>query len=574
MSGSRVVVLALCVVGLAAPGCTEGAPAGGTASGSESESGESESESGESGGEPAAFACAVERQFPYPQMPYVGVHASRRNDDTVDCELAPIAAGGWAQAWHALEGHGVAQPNTFSPDGRTTYVTSSAPTPESCTVWALEVETGATRWCLPVPGTRAATLEVDEDGHIYVTAETAIYSWDAEGQLRWATPLPGEDPERNAVGVHFTHAGHLATVTDEGLLMLLDRAEGSVLAQLDLPGELGLVSAAGLGVDLISLLPEAVAADFVSLFGAGGAGGLGTFAGASGNFSDNTLGVAPDDTLYIIGGGVDEQHGALIQVQLEGPPEAPELVPGWLLETTGGSASSPAISPDGGWVRVADGNSLMGLLEPASADARAHIVDIEACDQNLDADPDPARCLASYTVELRSGPALGAAPVFEGGETWHWEVQLADLYSQAHPDLIQSFPDGPGLEISLPGERVWSSVLTFTRDYVVGTATIAAPSDTQLLGLLLPSTASSELVVVDRSSGELVFSAPVTDDATSTVTVGPDGSLYVTMLALVHSFALETRPVGGVIRFAPLAEDRSFEISNAAPGNSRVGGLP
>ena len=507
---------------------------------------------GNDGGEPEAFACAVQRGFPYPSLPYVGVHASRRNDDLVDCELGPIATDGWAQAWHALTGYGLAQPNTFSPDGRTTYVTTSQPTPDACTVWALDVETGETQWCHPVPGTRAATAEVDEDGNIFLTSVGAVTSWDAAGAERWSTPLPGDDPERNAVGVHFTHAGHVATVTEAGVVMLLDRATGEVLAQLDLPGELGLVSAEGLGIDLASLLPDAVREDFVAIFGEGGAGGLGTFAGASGNFSDNTLAVAPDDTLYIIGGGLDLDHGALIQVRVEGSSEAPQLTAGWLLETTGGSAASPAVSPDGAWVRVSDGNSLTGLLEPASVDARGHVVDIAACDANLDADPDAARCVAARTVSLQSGPALGAAPVYEGGETWHWEVQLANLYDHTIPDVVQTLADGTGLEIHLPGERVWSSVLTFTRDYIVGTATVATPSETAVLGLPLPSTATSEVVVLNRSTGEVVFSAPVTDDSTSTVTVGPDGSLYVTMLTLIHAFALETRPVGGLIRFAPL----------------------
>ncbi|MGB1699524.1 MAG: PQQ-binding-like beta-propeller repeat protein, partial [Nannocystaceae bacterium] len=504
------------------------------------------------GGAPEPFPCAVERGFPYPSLPYVGVHASRRNDDFVDCDLAPIAGGGWTQEWHVLQGYGLAQPNTFSPDGRTTYATTSQPTDDACSVWAIDVETGETQWCHPVPGTRSATAEVDEDGNLFLTSIGAITSWDASGNERWSTPLPGDDPERNAVGVHFTHAGHLATVTEAGLVMLLDRATGEVLADFDLPGELGLVSADGLGINLADLLPDAVREDFASIFGEDGGGGLGTFAGASGNFSDNTLAVAPDDTLYIIGGGLDLDHGALVQVRIEGSAQAPVLTAGWLLETTAGSASSPAVSPDGAWVRVSDGNSLTGLLDPGDVAARGHVVDIAACDANTDDDPDPARCVAARMDTLQSGPALGAAPVYGDGETWHWEVQLANLYDHTIPDVVQTLTDGSGLEIYLPGERVWSSVLTLTRDYIVGTATIATPSETEVLGLPLPNTATSEVIVLDRATGEVVFSAPISDDSTSTVTVGPDGSLYVTMLTLLHSFALETRPVGGLIRFAPV----------------------
>ena len=86
------------------------------------------------------------------------------------------------------------------------------------------------------------------------------------------------------MGVHFTHAGHVATVTEAGLVMLLDRATGAVLADFDLPAELGLVSAEGLGVDLASLLPDPVREDFATIFGEGGGEGLGTFTGSSGNF--------------------------------------------------------------------------------------------------------------------------------------------------------------------------------------------------------------------------------------------------------------------------------------------------
>ena len=140
-------------------------------------------------------------------------------------------------------------------------------------------------------------------------------------------------------------------------------AESTALAALRIEardgqvgGGVGLVSAEGLGIDLASLLPEAVRQDFLTIFGEGGAGGLGTFAGASGNFSDNTLAVAPDDTLYIIGGGLDLEHGALVQVRVEGDANTPQLTAGWLLETTSGIASSPAVSPDGGTVFVGSGD--------------------------------------------------------------------------------------------------------------------------------------------------------------------------------------------------------------------------
>jgi hypothetical protein len=336
--------------------------------------------------------------------------------------------------------------------------------------------------------------------------------------------------------------------------MLLDRADGAVLAQLDVPAELGLVPAASLGLDLDfeALLPDVVKDDFASLHGPGGIGGpLGKFAGASGNFSDNTIAVAPTGELYVIGGGLDEDHGALVQVKVDGPPEGPQLSPGWLVELVGGSASSPSLSPDGAWVKISDGNTLAGFLEPATVEAHARVISIAACDQNEDANPAADRCAPDHELPLLTGPALGASPVLDGAESWRWEVQFAALYGQAAPDVVQSFADGPGLEVTLPDDRVWSSVLTLTQDRVIGTMTALTPSDTELLTITLPSTASSELVVLDRADGSLRFSAPVPDDATSTVTVGPDGALYVTTLALLHTLSIDTRPVGGIVKFAP-----------------------
>jgi hypothetical protein len=511
----------------------------------------STTETGETGDPPLEFTCVVDRPFPYPSpMSYVGVHAGPANDDRVPCSLD----GEWSEAWRALEGRGIAQPNTFSPDGRTTYVTTSEPAAGDCTIWALDTATGEQRFCLAMPGVLFSTLEVDLDGNLYTAADAAVLSWDREGNERWATEIPGDEPERNATGLHFTPAGHVATVTDAGLVMLLDRADGSVLAQLDIPATYGFVPLASLGLDLElePLLPEAVNQDFARLFGPDGVGGvLGKFAGGSGDFSDNTVGIAPDGTLYVVGGGPDDMHGALVQIGVGGTADAPTLTAGWAVELQGGSASSPAISPDGQWVKISDGNSLANFLEPSNADATMHVIDIAACDANTDANPEPDRCVAAHAVPLLSGPALGASPVYDGAEAWRWEVQFGALFDQSQPDLVQTIGDQNGLSVTLPDDRVWSSVLTITNEHVIGTMTALTPSEAMLLTITLPSTAASEVVVVDRVSGELVFRAPITDDSSSTVTVGPDGGLYVTQLTLLHSLSVDTEAIGGLIKFAP-----------------------
>ncbi|MEM7154417.1 MAG: hypothetical protein AAF799_16340 [Myxococcota bacterium] len=553
LAGLAAVILGGC--GDSSAGETAVASAGSTGIG-ETSTGDAVDSSGTAGDEPPDFACFVERPFPYPPgSPYAGVHSGPLNNDLVPCELPDD----WTLAWHALQGRGIAQPNTYSPDGETTYVTTSAPSEGDCTVFALAVSDGSEQWCDVLADARSSTIEVDLDGNLYTTGRGLVVSWSPDGQRRWERAVPSsslveEGEEASATGVHFTPEGHVATVTDAGLVLIIDRADGAVLAQLDLPAAYGFVAASSLGIDLVASLPQVVQDDFLALFGPDSGGGLAKFAGASGNFSDNTIAIAPDGTIYVVGGGPDEQHGALMKVEVQIGIEdgVVELNPGWWTELSASSASSPSLSADGRWLKVSDGNSTAGFIDPTSVDANSRVIDTVACDANTDANEAPFMCAEAYALPLLSGPALGATPIYEDGQSWHFEVQLAALFDTTTPDLVRYQGAGaPDLEVLLPGDRQWSSVLTLTTDSVVGTTTVMTPSKEEVLGVVLPSTADSEVAVVDRQTGELVFSAPITDDSTSTVTVGPDLSLYVTQLALLHSLSVDTRPVGGLMRFAP-----------------------
>ena len=494
------------------------------------------------------YACTPARSGAYADgTSYLGVHADPGNSDRVPCSLAAR----FKQGWHGLKGHGLAQPNTFSPDGETTYATTAQKEEGGCSVFALDVATGEERWCLSLPGAIASAVEVDVDGNLYVTGLTHIVSLDAAGDTRWRTDSPDGT---GLVGLHFTPDGHIASVTNDGIAVLIARADGAVLSTLDIPATWGLVPAptfeAG-GFDLKSLMPPEVVADIESLNGTDGGFGVGAFAGG-GAFSDNTVGIAPNGDIYIVGGGLDEDHGALVQLKVSGTADAPELSAGWRLDLNKSSASSPAISPDGAYLKVLDGNSLAGFLDPASTEANARVVDLAACEANTDADPDPEVCREAYVIPLRTGPALGASPMLSGGLHYLWEVQVTSLASHVGPDLIAYDRDQVLWELELPDGKEWTSVITVTDEHLVGTMTKVIASDTEVLGIPLPATAQSELVLVNRRDGSIAFSAPITDDATSTVTVGPDGALYVTMLSLVTSLALETRSVGGLMKFDPV----------------------
>ena len=123
------------------------------------------------------FRCEVAQPFPYPEgIPYVGVHAGPANNDWIDC----TTASDFAEGWHALEGYAIAQPNTFSPDGSVTYVTTSQPNAGDCNVHALNVETGEVVWCRALDtNTLWSAVEVDEDGNLYTTTGQSIRALDS-----------------------------------------------------------------------------------------------------------------------------------------------------------------------------------------------------------------------------------------------------------------------------------------------------------------------------------------------------------------------------------------------------------
>lgn len=514
--------------------------------------------------QPIEIPCAPGQRAPYPSASsYGGVHANPENNDVVDCETGSA----FAIAWHALEGLAISQPNTFSPDGATTYVTTFNPDPAGCTVWALAVEDGAERWCRSVPAAGGSAVEVDADGDLYVTAERWVISLAPDGTERWRTEVgasAGGDFGDGPLGVHFTpvdasgDGGHVATVTNQGVVHLIARGDGRSLASLDVPAAYGFVPPRSLelGGGLRDLLPDEVVGDLDATFGAGASGdGLAAFLGAGGGFSDNTIGVSSRGELYVIGGGADPDHGALVQIRIAGAPGAPVLEPGWAAHTTGGSATSPSITFDGRWVSVGDGSTLDAFLNPRAASAALRVIDVDACDANVDADPDPSGCAPAWSHDLERGPIAGSPPLLPDGRLALWEISVAQgVFGAEARDLAIVGPGGVEWERALPDGLDWTSVITVSRGHLIGTASRIEAGTDRIVSVRLPRTLETWVVGVDRERGELAFRAgPIPDDASATVAIGPDGSLYAGMFGLLTILATEKHPTLGLVRLVPTA---------------------
>ena len=427
-----------------------------------------------------------------------------------------------------MKGRAVAQPNTFSADGETTYVTSSQPTEGDCNLWALSTVTGEVKWCLDAgPGAIWSAVEVDIDGHLYLAARDAIVSVTSKGDLRWTRDVgDGVDPEldNGPVGLHFTPDGHIATVTSQGIVMLIERERGKILTEFDVPQAFRVDRPAvnTAMIDVGDLLPEAVTKDFQNFQFGPVSALLAVFAGAA-NFCDNTIAIDPSGHLYVIGSGIET--GGLFQVKVGGTPEQPTLSAGWSTPTQLGSASSPAIGPDGRFAKVSDGNADTAFLDPSSVDAKTRIVDIQACNDNRDENKDPKTCAEAYVVPLQTGPTMGTHPMLANGIHYQYEIQVSDLLNTDKIDLRALRGDTVLWEVTLPDQLQWTSVITVTDEHLIGTATRFTDSGDALFTVELPATAKSELLIVNRSDGRIVFRAPTTDDSTSTVTVGRDGAL-------------------------------------------------
>jgi outer membrane protein assembly factor BamB len=337
------------------------------------------------------------------------------------------------------------------------------------------------------------------------------------------------------------------------VVALLDRTSGAVLATLSIPESWGFVPPTSLAdsmqLDLTAVLPEAVQQDIVHVWGeeglSNGSSGISSFLGAGG-FVDNTVGIAPNGDIYVVGGGPHEKSGALVQVRVVGTAEAPTLSPGWHAVLDGHSATTPSISADGRWVVIGDGSVAAALIGNASGSVKAY--DTRVCAGVVGAPCDPA-----WQESLQRWPLPGAPAIAPDGTVIFYEMALGQPGGPHDRDLVAVGPTGVQWESTLPDGLDWTSVVTVSDNHIIGTASRIVPSTEQLLSVGFPSTVDDYLVVLDRRSGALRWKAGIPDDSAATVTIGPDGALYVGMLGLLSVMSLDEHPTLGLMKFSPTA---------------------
>ena len=94
--------------------------------------------------------------------------------------------------------------------------------------------------------------------------------------------------------------------------------------------------------------------------------------------------------------------------------------------------------------------------------------------------------------------------------------------------------------------------MTVSNNHLIGTMSTFTESEEQLVSNVLPADAEHRLVLVDRSTLETVWTTPVSDDSTSSITIDREGNLYVTLFGLLNIIALNERPTLGLVKYRPV----------------------
>lgn len=277
----------------------------------------------------------------YGQTAWPSVHRDSSNSDFVPL-VAPMET---QSKWDALAGASMLATVTVGPEGNLYATTGQA---GGAHLHAFNRE-GNLLWSNSDVGAMAvgSSAVVDVDGDVYLSDENALWAFDANGNQKWQAPQAGA-----LVTAIFTMQGFVGGVTIgqpsvPAQVLLYDRETGALAGSCFLPPGNPVPSPTyppGLWAGGL-MDPSVAPAIFAGFFGTGGQ-------------VVNTPAVNPlNNRIYItaagpVVGNPPQRRGMLYGIDVT-PGGVPSVTFGALMGP--GSGTSPAISPDGTRVYVADG---------------------------------------------------------------------------------------------------------------------------------------------------------------------------------------------------------------------------
>ncbi|GAA3928837.1 hypothetical protein GCM10023085_07720 [Actinomadura viridis] len=257
-------------------------------------------------------------------------HADARNSD-----YSPVrGAKNLTQAWKRSFPGSIYLGATNDAAGRV-YVTTNG---TGCHLHALDMATGNTVWCSGEVDERAiaSSALLDREGHVYLADGEAMHAFDADGSVRWETPIVG-----TPLSAQFTPAGNLIFITHIGRVYVLDRATGQPI----LPP--------------VELIPGAPDNDDTRA----------CMRGTAECPAANTLAVDLATGRFFFTFWDKGAPSAGIRAMQLDEGAAPAIRPLWTVESLpGGSATSPDLSVDGSRVYVGDNEGGIHALATATGD--------------------------------------------------------------------------------------------------------------------------------------------------------------------------------------------------------------
>lgn len=241
-------------------------------------------------------------------------------------------------SWSRPVGGPIAQPITLGPDSQL-FVTTQLP---NCSIFSFQMATGRKRFCNALGSSAiSAPSAVDGMTNVYVGDDSRMISFNYLGQPRWATPVAG-----TPVSVQFTGDGKLLTVTQSGQVDVLSRQTGDrMVPTVQLLGEPDFLAHANLGWP---------------------AAGQGLDDCAAGGPQCPVANISPIDTasgrFYVTLWQPGRPSGAVVALRYADGKVERE----WSAELLQrGSATSPALSADGGTLYVGDNSNRLIALDTA-----------------------------------------------------------------------------------------------------------------------------------------------------------------------------------------------------------------
>ena len=445
----------------------------------------------------------------YAQTSWPTVHRDSRNSD-----YAPFVAPTVNQvAWTVLDGAATLLAPSIGPEGNV-YITTGRGVGTSHLhafdsngnlLWESPKQTEQTDLTVLDAGAVGSAPIVDLDGDVYVSDSNQFWAFHSDGSLKWVVDLPEEN--HPFVSCIITNEGYVGGITTNGKVVLMHRDDGSLaLAILDLPGGPGPEGPeAPDGMWAGGLMdPDIIQLVFDAFFGFGVE-------------VTNTPAVDPETgRIFITATGEVPTEGVLYGIDVvEG-----ELQVVFAAPIGTGSGTSPAISPDGSQVYAVGGDRVMIAVDAESGD-----VLWQASDTGAAASPAVG---PDGTIYSGGGEFLIALNPEDGSVKWRSNFDaVAEAFLRVRRPS-SAFPTG------LPVART-NSVVSRTATQVWIVLVLGYEFLVPQTGNLLIQPHRAYLCSVDPNDGSLRQITRLRDTNEGVISVGSDGSLYVSHAARLSS---------------------------------------